>query len=355
MLNSLYEKAIAKRGYIQEIESDNNLESQLEFNWFNRVFNESSDDFSIAAGDGSFNKKKFLTINFCAVGAESIIYDGEIKKIDDSDIFEIAHIPFLDELLSNYMSIYELKCALRAINEYDVDYYMFDGSILGDLENPYPRGTELPSKIRENLDDALLNEFERRLGITPYGFVFPQIKDRILADVSINEDYDDKEDFNLHLAAVEKIILLHELLKNKKRIISISKTSSDNDLFGWNIPDIAILDKFTDKKQGISKIDYRRVYEGAHFQYFEKFFKELQFTVFYVRLQDNKNVLKVELPYKASIDQVIDIVEKINALSVQGYPYLLSRAHNDVVITDRNIKELLKIAKVYETTNREML
>ena len=140
MLNSLYEKAIAKRGYIQEIESDNNLESQLEYNWFNRVFSESTDDFSIAAGDGSFNKKKFLTVNFSAVGAESIIYDGDIKKIDDSDIFEIAHIPFLDELLSNYMSIYELKCALRAINEYDVDYYMFDGSILGDLENTYQEG-----------------------------------------------------------------------------------------------------------------------------------------------------------------------------------------------------------------------
>lgn len=355
MLNSLYEKAIAKRGYIQEIESDNNLESQLEYNWFNRVFSESTDDFSIAAGDGSFNKKKFLTVNFCAVGAESIIYDGEIKKIDDSDIFEIAHIPFLDDLLSNYMSIYELKCALRAINEYDVDYYMFDGSILGDLENAYPRGVELPSKIRDNLDETLLNEFERRLDITPYGFVFPQIKDRILADVSVDEKYENKEDFDLHLASVEKIILLYKLLQEKKRIISISKTSSDNDLFNWNIPDIAILDKFTDKKQGISKIEYRRVYKSAAFPYFNDFFKQLQFTVFYVRLQDNKNVLKVELPYKASISEVVKIVEKINVLSVQGYPYLLSKAHNDVVITDRNIKELLKIAKIYETTNREML
>ena len=45
MLNSLYEKAIAKRGFIQDIESDNNLEAQLEANWFSREFNESSDDF----------------------------------------------------------------------------------------------------------------------------------------------------------------------------------------------------------------------------------------------------------------------------------------------------------------------
>ena len=355
MLNTLYEKAIAKRGFILDIESDSNLDSQLEANWFSRQFNESPEDFSIAAGDGSFNKKKFLKSNFCAVGAESIIYDGEIKKIDDADIIEISHVPFLDELLGNYMSILELKCALRAINEYDVDYYMFDGSILGDLENAYPRGVELPSKIRDNLDDALLHEFERRLEITPYGFVFPQIKDKVLVDVSVNEDFMDKEDFDLHLASIEKIILLKKLLENKKKIISISKTSSDRDLFGWNIPDISILDKLTDKKQGISKLDYRRVYKNAAFPYYNDFFKQLQFTVFYVRLQDNKNVLKVELPYKASVGDVVRVLEKINVLSVQGYPYLLNRAHNDVVITDRNIKELLKIAKIYETTNREML
>ena len=354
MLNSLYEKAIAKRGFIQEINSDKDIEAQLEYNWFNRVIDESRDDFSIAAGDGSFNKKKFLTINFCAVGAESIIYDGEIKKIDDADIFEISHVSFLDELLSNYMAIYELKCALKSIREYGVDYYMFDGSLLGDLQNAFPKGAKLPSKIKNNLDDSLLNEFKRRLDITPYGMVFPQIKDRILKDVSYSEEFENREDFDLHLASIEKIILLREILENKKKVISISKTSSDNDLFHWNIPDIAFLDKFTDK-QGISRIKYKRVFKNAPFPYYNDFFKKLQFTIFYVRLQDNKNVLKVELPYKASIGEVVKIVEKINVLSVQGYPYLLNKAHNDVVITDRNIKELLKIAKIYETTNREML
>ena len=65
--------------------------------------------------------------------------------------------------------------------------------------------------------------------------------------------------------------------------------------------------------------------------------------------------MKVELPYKASKDHVFELIKKINALSVQGYPYLLNKAHNDVVITDRNMKELVKIAKIYETTNREVM
>ena len=355
MLNSLYEKAIAKRGFIHDIDSDSNVESQLEFNWFDRIIGESTDDFIIAAGDGSFNKKKFLTSNFCAVGAESIIYDGEIKKIDDSDIFEISNVSFLDELLGNYMAIYELKCALRAINEYDVDYYMFDGSILGDLQNAFPRGAKLPLKLRDNMDDALLNEFERRLELKNFGLVFPEIRDSLkLMELPKKENMNNIEDYNLHLASIEKIILLKNILENRKKIISISKTSSDNELFHWNIPDIAFLDKFTEK-QGMSVIKYRKVHQKAAFPYFNDFFKKLTFTVFYLRLQDNKNVLKVELPYKASKEEVFKVIKKINNLSVQGYPYLLNKAHNDVVITDRNIKELLKIAKIYETTNREVM
>ena len=355
MLNSLYEKAITKRGFIFDIESDSDIESQLEHRWFDRQIGESKADFSIAAGDGSFNKKQFLTTNFCAVGAESIMYDGEIKKIDDCDIFEIPHVSFLDELLSNYMAIYELKCALRTLKEYDIDYYMFDGSILGDLENAFPRGAKLPSKIKNNLDDSLLGEFRSRLKVRKYGLLFPDICDDLkLYELPREENSNIINETNLHMAAVEKIILLYELLQYRKKIISISKTSSDNDLFHWNIPDIAFLDKFT-KKQGMSIIKNRIVYKSAPFQYFNDFFKSLTFTVFYVRLQDNKNVLKVELPYEASKEEVFEIIRKINVLSVQGYPYLLNKAHNDVVITNRNMKELMKIAKIYETTNREVM
>ena len=355
MLNSLYEKAIAKRGFIKDITSESDIDSQLEYKWFDRPIEESKSDFSIAAGDGSFNKKKFLTTNFCAVGAESIIYDGDIKKIDDSDIFDISHVTFLDELLSNYMAIYELKCALRAIKEYDVDYYMIDGSILGDLQNAFPRGSKMPPKLKDNLDESLLAEFERRLSVRKYGLVFPEIRDSLkLVELPKKENANKLEEYNLHLASAEKIILLKEILQFRKRIISISKTSSDNELFHWNIPDIAFLDKFTDK-QGMSIIKYRTVYEKAAFPFFNDFFKSLTFTVFYVRLQHNKNVLKVELPYKATKEEVFEIIRKINVLSVQGYPYLLNKAHNDVVITDKNMKELMKIAKIYESTNREVM
>ena len=103
--------------------------------------------------------------------------------------------------------------------------------------------------------------------------------------------------------------MLKEILQHRKKIISISKTSSDNDLFHWNIPDIAFLDKFTEK-QGISLIKHREVHKKLAFPYYNDFFKRLTFTVFYIRLQDNKNVLKVELPYKASKEEVLRLLKK---------------------------------------------
>lgn len=59
MLNSLYEKAIAKRGFIQDIESDNNLDSQLEANWFEREFEESPKIFPLLPETEASTRRNF--------------------------------------------------------------------------------------------------------------------------------------------------------------------------------------------------------------------------------------------------------------------------------------------------------
>ena len=350
MLNSLYEKAIAARGSIKEYESNVDVDKIISEQWNNKSFDKSSEKFIIAAGDGSFNKKKFLSYNFCAVGAESVIYDDKIKKIDDSDVFQIDKISFLDELLSTYMSIYELKSALRAINDYNVDYYMFDGSILGDLQNPVPRGSKQPKQLNELIsDESLITNFNLRLGKSLFGLACNEVRKNFFLNIS-----DNKEEFDLHLASIETLIILKEILKNKEKIISISKTSSGTDLCKSNLPDIAFFDYFTEE-EGVSELIKTKVSSNSYFPYFGKFFKDLDFTICYVRLEKNKNVLKLEVPYKASKNEINEIIGKIKKLSVKGYPYLLSKAHNDVVITNKNMEELLKIAKIYDKTNREML
>ena len=94
------------------------------------------------------------------------------------------------------------------------------------------------------------------------------------------------------------------------------------------------------------------------FPVYNDFFNGLWFTIFYVRLKENKNILKVEIPYYVEDkddDEITEIVEIIKRDAAEGYPYLLNKAHNDVVITNKHVDELLKISRIYETTNREQL
>ena len=58
------------------------------------------------------------------------------------------------------MSIFELKCCLSSLEEYNVDYYLIDGSIYGDLQNPFPKGVETSAKAKKDLISATLNDFE---------------------------------------------------------------------------------------------------------------------------------------------------------------------------------------------------
>lgn len=352
MLKSLYIKALNNRRFIKP-EPEKNSDFSLDGKWFDRPFAKSNKDFSIAAGDGSFNIKKFLMFNYCPVSAEALIYNGDLKSIEQSEIFEMEHVPFIKELIPNYMSIFELKCCLKAINEYDVDYYLFDGSIFGDLQNHYPKGAKQPEDLREKLDGGVLKYFTDTVNdLSNLDLSFPVIKKQIYAHPSKELD----EVYDLYLSSIEKLLVLREVLRSNKKVISISKTSSNNDLFHSNAPDIGILDQFT-QKQGISDIIRKKVESSiaVPFPVFDEFFSKLWFTIFYVRLEENKSVLKVELPYWAEDDEVAEIIEIIKRDSAEGYPYLLNKAHNDVIITNKHVDELLKISRIYETTNREQL
>lgn len=352
MLNSLYIKAASKRGSIKEIIPELEGNSIVSDNWSEKNITSSDDEFSIGAGDGSFNKKKFLGFNFYAVAAESLIFDGQLKTIEQSDIDRFPYLPYLNEILSNYMSIFELKCCLSSLKEYNVDYYLIDGSIYGDLQNPFPKGVETSAKAKKDLISATLNDFEEMVKNPSDKSVYsPKLFNKYFKSY---QEY--KYPYTLYLTTIERLVVLKEILKNSRKMIAISKSSSNNDIFHSNMPDIAIFDKYT-QKEGISKVIRKKVSKDINttFPVFDEFFKDLKFTIFYLRLADYKNVLKVELPYEASMAEIEEIASKLKKFSTNGYPYLLKKAHNDVVISDKNIKELINIAKVREKSGREML
>lgn len=380
MLDSLYTEAIRKRGQInknlEEISKVNSID--VDRVWFEENINPSGNDVKIAAGDGSYNKKKYLSFNFYAVSAVSFIYQDKLEKIESIELDTLSHQSFLEDRLRNIMSVFELKNAIKTINEYDVDYYLDDGSLLGDLIRPFPVENKLSnenkekiiSKFREKLENEIQNN---SLGLSSSKFKeeFPELfvaETNEIEDNKSNKTLDDFSDNNvensqideesliLFLENIEKLLALSYLLKNKRKIVAISKTSSSNDLLHANVPDMAILDKFS-KKAGFSKPYYKYISTEMkrEFPVENEFFRNLVFTVFFARLDDFKNIIKIELPYEADEDEIRKILSDLKRDSVEGYPYLLKKAHNEVVIKNKDIDGLSKIIGFYEKSGREML
>lgn len=350
MLNSLYIEAARKKISLEEIVPELDNESTIFDNWNNLNIKPSLEDFSIGAGDGSFNKKKFLNFNFYAIASESLIFDGELKTIEKAEIDTIPHYSNVDDLLRTYMGIFELKSCLETIENYGVDYYLYDGSLLGDLIRPFPNRANLSKEKRQELIDLTFDDLNEGINSSKEDLLTPQlIKKYFVSNVPTF-------DYSIFLANIEKLLLLNKILQHNKKIIAISKTSINNEIFESTVPDMAIFDKYTNF-EGLSKLIYKEVSdETKHvFPICNDFFKDLEFTIFYLRLDYGKNILKIELPYKATLEEVYDICEKLKKYSTEGYPYLLKKAHKDVVISNRNIGELVNIVNVHAKSGREML
>ena len=159
-----------------------------------------------------------------------------------------------------------------------------------------------------------------------------------------------------YFESIETLIVLKHFLDKGKKIIAISKTSTSTDVFHANVPDMAILDRFTNS-QGYTKPVYKKVNnEVKHdFAVFNNSFRKLWFTIFFARLEDNKNIIKIELPYYANDREIQRVLGVIKENSTDGYPFLLKRAHRDVVIKNTDINNLSNIIEVMDKSGREML
>ncbi|MBZ9570520.1 DNA double-strand break repair nuclease NurA [Methanobrevibacter sp. TMH8] len=369
MLESLYSVAIKKKGTIvEEIENYEDKDFPISKFWKDEEVPKYEDSLTIAAGDGSKHEKKFLSFYFYAIAAETLIYNNELVKIESSDINTMLHGKFSKDRIRNYMGLFEVKNALKAIKTHDIDYYLYDGSLLGDLIRPYPLEKQIPQDIRFDVLDFAEDELNKEINnienheveIYSSKLVKNDLKTK-LDDIKAKNGFSYIENIENYLENIEKLLALANLLKYKDKIIAISKSSIATDYFDnfdTNIPDIAIFTKYT-QDTGYS---FPPRYLSAETDQFKRefpiendFFKSLNFTIFYVRLEDNKNVLKIELPYKADEAKIKEIISVISRDCTEGYPYLLKKAHHDVVIKKKNIEQLSNIVGIYEKSGREML
>ena len=360
MLNSLYSEAIRKKGLINEpLEEYKETKIDIESKWHEEEIAPMDSSVILAAGDGSYNKKKYLSFNFYAVAAESLIYnpndaDSRLMTIESAELDIIPHQSFLEDRLRNMMSIFEIKTAIRTFNDYDIDYYMDDGSILGDLIRPIPVEKSISPESKANIISQVKEKLESEIQsdeLSLSSFNFKKEFRELFEDENIDEYA-----LITFLESLENLIALKYLLENKKRIIAISKTSSSNEIFHANIPDMAILDGLT-RKSGYSEPYYRKVtYKTKHdFPIENEFFRELWFTIFFARLEDNKNIIKIELPFYAKEDDIKQVLSAIKSNSTEGYPFLLKKAHKDVVISNQDMNSLSKIIGFLDKSGREML
>jgi len=162
----------------------------------------------------------------------------------------------------------------------------------------------------------------------------------------------------VYLEYIENFLTILELLQFGDKIVGISKTSRSNNYFhDSDIPDMAIFEK-TCRVPGFStpiKIElvddrYKRV-----FPILEDVLRTLDISIFYARFRPNTTTLRFEYIGREDKERAKKILDILESNIVEGYPYLLRKAHREVKITDLDMYEIIKSLGVLEKTGREML
>ncbi len=296
----------------------------------------------IGAEDGSINHKKYKSIVLYAVNASAPLYNGKITDAQFSDIDILYPYRGIKERLDIYRTIFEFKASLRVIE--DADLFLIDGSIYSDLVAPRNLGMALSKKEQKEVME-LLPEIEASSEVE-------------IASKRLAGDIKGPNRFNkiAFLEYLEYLSVLKTFIeKGADKVIGVSKTASTSS-FEEGMPDIAVFDEIS-AEPGFGFANEKEKILQKRFPIYEEFFNSVVpfFKYFYARLEKNKGVLMMEVPRDIKEKEIIDLLCKIRSISVDGYPYLLRKAHKDVVITNRDIEKFARSLGINELTGREAL
>ncbi len=382
MLSILYQKSIEKKeeitDFFDNIIEDINLEKVDEK--YNKItLTKTRQDKNFAAIDGSFNKKKFMPAYLYTITSQTIISKKNTDALKESEAGDIStlstiHDRKIDKILSTYMNILELKSTIDTLKKHpDLDYMLLDGSISGTLLNYHE--IEINDIITQTLKSYAINyihhELEKDniiLEITTErvkGILLSECK-KIVEENNLDYDFNDIEmDIILSLAGFEQLFCLSYLLKNyKEKIICISKTSTTKSLFNERIPDAAVLEYacdnagFTNPQEYASMRPVRylgNVKRQVDFPVENTSLSNTPYKVFFTKLEDSSNVLKIEIPYLINNDKIVEILDDLQSISVQGYPHILKKAHDEVKIKSKHLERIARNMGLYDKTGRDML
>jgi hypothetical protein len=292
----------------------------------------------IGGEDGSINHLRYKNLVIYAVNSAAFVYDSGMKKIIRADVGLLHPYYQIEERLNLYRAIFELRTSLEIIDE--VDLFLVDGSLLSDLKALRTLETGLSKSAKEEVE-SLLPELESSSKV--------KITSISLTDELGREDYREKVGY---LEYLEYLTCLEKLIsRGMDKVVGISKLSTRSTL-GRGIPDQAIFDEVT-HDAGYSRPEQDFV--SKKFPVYDEFFRSLVFTLSHIRLEDKKGVLLLEVPREIGENEMVKVMEKIRSVSVEGYPYLLKRAHKDVVITKSDMERIVSGLGIISKTGREFL
>jgi NurA-like 5'-3' nuclease len=339
MLDITYETFARKRRSLKkQIDSLTYKEDLKKYGRYWRSIDFEGEKAVIGAEDGSINHKRYKSIVLYVVNATAVLYNNQIKEVKYSDIDILYPYKDIDERLSIYRSIFELKTSLQVIDE--VELFLIDGSIFSDLIVPRNQGKWLGQEDRKEVM-AFLPEIENSDEV--------EITSQKLARDLKGKDKFDKIAF---LEYLEYLSCLEKLMeKGVNKLVGISKSSIRAE-FKEGMPDMAIFEEVT-SSSGYSQPFFK--FLPKRFPVYREFFKNFVFTTFYARLEDKKGVLMLETPREIGEEEIVKILSRLRSISVDGYPYLLRKAHKSVVIADKDMQRIASSLGIAAKTGREML
>ncbi|MEM5828077.1 MAG: DNA double-strand break repair nuclease NurA [Candidatus Aenigmatarchaeota archaeon] len=82
--------------------------------------------------------------------------------------------------------------------------------------------------------------------------------------------------------------------------------------------------------------------------------KKYNIVSFYFKLRKNSLIFRVET-FKKFEERIEDIISLIRFFDFRGYPYLLKRAHEEAKISNKDMRNFVKLLGIREKTGREIL
>lgn len=387
MIEPLYTKIIEKNSQIKKEFEDYHKDIDIEKvkkAYIYETFTKNLPTKTFISTDGSLNQRRHITCFFYAVTSQTILsVPGEnIKKeamAADVGTFTRAYSTKFDKIISNTMEIFEIKSTLKTLKKYDnIDYILIDGSLRGQLKNfkvPYELDKTIQDNIKDEineLEDQLTeNTFEVELHYEKYKGALNQLIETINDSKSKEEIDDIKMDAEEYFIALEMLSCIRHLINNySEKIICISKTSTTRNLFKENIPDVAVLE-YAIPETGYTKpekmdnqgliIRINDDFRTIDYPLYKEEISKYNYIVTFTRLENRKNFLKIEIPLKddKNVDKIKNdiktILEDIYSCSIEGYPHILKKVHEDVVIKNKDMDTLELKAEIIEKTGRDML